>query len=534
MLAPGAALAGHTVVEPLGAGPLGAVYRARGAHGDIALKVLHRAVPPEGRAAYGRAVELASRLRHPNIAEVLDRGAPEEPCPWLAMRLVSGGNVAGLLAGAADGLEPERVVRLIADAARGLDYAYQHGVLHGDVKPGNILLEPRPDGTERAVVGDFGLAGALDPPDPVLGYAAPERCSRAGADNRADVYALGCVLFQLLTGRLPFDATDPAAAIAAHLSAPVPSARALRPGLPAALDGVVAAALAKAPGDRYPTCTALATDALRALGATRPAEPVRVADDPEQLVRRAAEQGDTGAMLDLGHACHRRGEFALAEQWFRRAVEQGRAAGAAALGNLCYERGDRAGALAWYRWASERGDTASLYNLGRLLFEQGHLAEAEDWLRRSAAGGHVPAFNALGVVLRERGHLAEAEDWLRRGVEHGDPHAPVALGDLLRGRGALDEAEALFRRAAGRGSVAALNGLGNVLFDRGRLREAETLYRRAVESGDVPALTGLGNVAFERGDLADAEAWYRRAVAHGDPRARHNLGIVLRRRRGLP
>ncbi|MEV0355219.1 tetratricopeptide repeat protein [Nocardia sp. NPDC050697] len=421
-LTPGAVLAEYTIVQPLGSGAHGVVYLARhpDRRQDVALKVLHadRAGEAELRARFERG----PRLEHPNIATVLERSRAGDEVCWLAMRYVPGGDVTPLLAAAAGGLEPARAVRLITDIGRGLDYAHQWGTHHGDLKLTDILVEPHPDG-DRAVITDFGLAG----PGGTPAYAAPERWAGAPGGPRADLYALGCLLYQLLSGRTPFGIADPGPG---HRSEPVPPLRV--PGLPAALDTVLATAMAKDPADRYPTGTALAIDALRAVSAPKPAPEPALSGDGG--LRAAAERGVPGAVLELAHAYRDRGDLEAAESWYRRAVDLGRPEAAANIGNIQYARGDWEDAVIWYRWAIDRGDTSALYNLGKLHYERGSPAEAEGWLRRAVDTGNLPALNALGVVLFELGRAGEAEFWLRHAVDRGDPHAARNLAVVRRGQ----------------------------------------------------------------------------------------------------
>ncbi|GAB0101398.1 hypothetical protein JMUB6875_03620 [Nocardia sp. JMUB6875] len=274
-LQPGAVFAGFTVERLLGAGGMGAVYlvghpRLRK---QVALKVLAGTFTSDtkARAAFEREATLAAGLDHPNIVSVYDRSAPDDPALWLAMRYVGGGDAAGLLSAHPGGLEPERAVRLLEDAAHALDYAHARGVLHRDVKPANLLIENDQRHGESAVLTDFGIARTLDDTVTLSGiaatfaYAAPERFSEEPADHRADIYSLGCTLFQLLTGQPPFPRKDQAAVIGAHLTARPPSPRELRAELPAELDAVIATALAKSPNDRYPSCAALVGAAAEAL-----------------------------------------------------------------------------------------------------------------------------------------------------------------------------------------------------------------------------------------------------------------------------
>ncbi|MFF0542998.1 protein kinase [Nocardia thailandica] len=275
-LTPGTDFAGYRIERTLGHGGMGTVYLAwhpRLPRRD-ALKVLpdNAGAAEEFRARFLREAELAARLDHPNIVAVHDRGARDGRL-WIAMEYVPGSDAARLLrAGPPD---PDRAVHIVGEAARGLDEAHRHGLLHRDVKPANILVEPQDDAPDRVLIADFGLARAagdgtaLTEIGAVLGtlaYTAPELLTERRADHRADVYSLGCTLFQLLTGTTPFPRESVAAVMHAHLFAPPPRPSELRPGLPAAIDAVIARALAKDPDARYSSCGALAAATAHAFG----------------------------------------------------------------------------------------------------------------------------------------------------------------------------------------------------------------------------------------------------------------------------
>ncbi|WP_278263270.1 serine/threonine-protein kinase [Nocardia sp. AG03] len=306
----GTLFAGHTIERLLGTGGMGAVYLARHPRlpRSVAVKVLGHgiSVDQKARNAFEREASVAARLEHPHIVSVYDRSGPDDPVLWLSMKYVQGGDALGLLASAPGGLSPDTALRLLHDAAAALDFAHARGVLHRDVKPANLLIERDAAGRESALLTDFGIARSLDDTVTLSGmaatfaYAAPERFQGLPVDHRADIYSLGCTLYQLLTGKPPFPRGYQAAVIAAHLSAPPPRATDLRPELPAAIDTVIATAMAKRPEDRFATCAALATAATRALeniAPDRPAAPsaaaapavssgAGIAARPEQAARR--------------------------------------------------------------------------------------------------------------------------------------------------------------------------------------------------------------------------------------------------------
>ncbi|MFD6221278.1 serine/threonine-protein kinase [Nocardia asteroides] len=279
---PGATLAGYRIERRLGGGGMGAVYLAR--HPRLprrdAVKVLDArlAVEPTFRARFEREADLAARLRHPNIVQIFDRGVDGDRL-WIAMQFVDGQDAAQLLRQGLAVLTPERAVRIVTEAAAGLDYAHRQGLLHRDIKPANLLIARADDGTDEVLVTDFGIARSmgettsLTSAGSVLGtlaYAAPEQLEGDPLDVRTDVYALGGTLYELLTGFVPFRRDSPASLISAHLIEPPPRPSAANPALPPALDAVIARAMAKRPDDRFATCGELADAAVAALGGTLP------------------------------------------------------------------------------------------------------------------------------------------------------------------------------------------------------------------------------------------------------------------------
>ncbi|MFC7429922.1 serine/threonine-protein kinase [Nocardia tengchongensis] len=433
VVAVGSVFAGYLIKARLGAGGMGVVYLARHPRlkRDVALKVLHDQWAAEAgtRAAFDREAALVSQLDHPNIVQVYDRSDPGDEALWLSMRHIAGGDAAALLAGAPRGLPIEQVVALVTDTAHALDHAHAQGVLHRDVKPANLLLEHDPRHGQKTVLTDFGIARAADSATTAtsvamsLPYAAPERFTAGPVDHRADIYSLGCTMFQLLTGQLPFPRQAPIEFMTAHLTAAVPSAHALRPDLPVYLDAVIATALAKDPADRYHSGQELVADLRRAVTATTlappraPATPPTVETNQELTDARRAHAADPHnpeRMFRLGYHLHQHGELADAEIWYRKAADTGRADAMHNLGFLLEKRGELADAETWYRKAADTGDADAMTNLGLLLEKRGELADAETWYRKAADTGHGRAMTNLGFLLKKRGELADAETWFQR------------------------------------------------------------------------------------------------------------------------
>jgi hypothetical protein len=278
--AAGTEVAGYRIVEQAGSGGMGVVYRAEetGLGGrPVALKLLPAALAadPDFRARFLREMRVAAAIDHPNIVPIY-RAGEDRGRLYLAMRYVHASDLRRVLE--AEGrLASARALAILDQVARALDAAHARGLVHRDVKPGNILLAPPVfDGdAEHVYLVDFGLARS-DSDDRSFGgggsflgtprYAAPEQAAGRPVDGRTDGYALGCVLYECLTGQPPFSGGSGEAVLLAHLEAPPPQVTALRPDLPPAIDQVVARVMAKDPAARFPTCRALLTAAREALG----------------------------------------------------------------------------------------------------------------------------------------------------------------------------------------------------------------------------------------------------------------------------
>ena len=269
----GQVVGGYLVQAVAGSGGMGVVYRATDpALGrSVALKLIspERSGDPRFHDLFIRESLAAASLEHPNVIPIY-RAGEEDGRLYIAMRFVEGASLRDLLAGGR-GLPPGRAARIIARVGDALDAAHARGLVHRDVKPGNILIAD-PEGEEHVYLTDFGLSVPAQRSvegDPgswsgTLSCLAPEQIRGGALDARTDVYALGCALFQALTGRAPFPTDDEAAALEAHLTQRPPAPSSLEPGLPPAFDEVVRRAMAKRPEDRYQSAGELGRAALAA------------------------------------------------------------------------------------------------------------------------------------------------------------------------------------------------------------------------------------------------------------------------------
>jgi serine/threonine protein kinase len=258
-------IASYTLLEPIGHGGMSVVYRARQESLDrtVAVKVLSEnlAASSEFMERFRREARTAANLRHPNVITVHDYGQDERGVPYLVLEYIEGPTLADLMDA---GLDDAGIPDLLDQIAAGLDYAHARGVIHRDIKPGNVLLTE--DG--RAVLADFGLAWLLEGAHltltgGVIGtpeYMSPEQAAGEPVDHRADVYALGVVLYEMLVGERPFVAETPIGVLLKHLQDAAPSILAVRPDLPPAVGQVLAKVLTKDPSLRYASAGELARD----------------------------------------------------------------------------------------------------------------------------------------------------------------------------------------------------------------------------------------------------------------------------------
>src|SRR5712692_8504021 len=275
-LAPGTTLGRYQILAPLGAGGMASEYKAYQPALDrtVALKVIRTglAEDPEFAERFSREAKAVARLRHPHIVQVFDFDQ-EAGLSFMAMEHLEGGTLKGRLVELARSgarLPQREAARIIGEVAEALGYAHSLGIIHRDIKPSNILLTR--DG--KAVVGDFGIAKILAAAQQTgtgVGVGAPEYMSPEQGqgwpiDLRSDVYALGVVAYELLTGRVPFVADTPIAIVLAHVREPITLPSTLNPEIGAQTERVLLRALAKSPEDRYASAPEFAERLARAIG----------------------------------------------------------------------------------------------------------------------------------------------------------------------------------------------------------------------------------------------------------------------------
>jgi serine/threonine protein kinase len=276
----------------LGNGGMGEVFEATDLtlHRSVAVKLMSPSLVQDepARARFLREARALAQVNSPNVVAVYDAGEDAER-PYLVMELVEGTTLERELAGSGR-VEPARAVAIATDIASGLAAAHERGIVHRDVKPSNVFLTP----SDAAKIGDFGIA-RLERPDATLTltgqtfgsppYMAPEQATGGKVDARADLYSLGCVLFQMLVGRRPFSGDDAVSLVYQHVHSTPPRVDSLVPAVTAELGALVAGLMAKDPDDRPES----AEEVRRALESV-PTEPIAPTTTATAVLPRRAQE----------------------------------------------------------------------------------------------------------------------------------------------------------------------------------------------------------------------------------------------------
>lgn len=288
----GSKLGSYEIIEQVGQGGMSIVYRAYhpGTERHVAVKVITKMISSDTDAVqrFQREARLIARLEHPHILPVYDFDSGHNP-PYLVMRFLHGGTLQELQRHGQLSLEETGI--LISQVCDALYYAHRQGIIHRDIKPSNILISRE----GHAFVADFGVARMVgDQIDKQItstgvmvgtpDYMSPEQAyGRADVSHYADIYSLGVVLFELLTGRLPFVSDSVMGVVLKHMQEPAPSATAINPALPADIDFVLSRALSKEPTERYATAIAFSEAVMKALNVTGSQRSARLVQAAQQF-----------------------------------------------------------------------------------------------------------------------------------------------------------------------------------------------------------------------------------------------------------
>ncbi|MEV6215474.1 Stk1 family PASTA domain-containing Ser/Thr kinase [Nocardia sp. NPDC051833] len=282
--------------EIIGFGGMSEVHKARDVRlsRDVAIKVLRAdlARDPTFYLRFKREAQNAAALNHPAIVAVYDTGEATVdggPLPYIVMEYVEGDTLRDIVRGKGP-LAPRKAMEVVADVCAALDFSHKAGIVHRDMKPANIMINR----AGAVKVMDFGIARAIaDSSNPmtqtaaVIGtaqYLSPEQARGETVDARSDVYSVGCVLFEILTGQPPFTGDSPVAVAYQHVKEDPPLPSSVNPGVPRELDSVILKAMAKNPANRYQTAAEMRADLIRVLGGQKPSAPMVMNDEDRTTI----------------------------------------------------------------------------------------------------------------------------------------------------------------------------------------------------------------------------------------------------------
>ncbi|HSR21021.1 MAG TPA: serine/threonine-protein kinase, partial [Anaerolineales bacterium] len=293
----------YAVKSELGRGGMATVYRAYDPsfEREVAIKVLPRELmhDPQFRDRFRREIKTIASLEHPAIVPVYDVGE-EDGVPYFVMRFMPGGSLSQWIEKGKFSLED--AARIIERLSSALAYAHKNGLVHRDLKPDNILFDSNGD----PFISDFGVAKITDSATNMTGsgiigtpaYMSPEQAQGEQVDNRSDIYGLGVIIFQMLSGHQPYEATTPMGVAVKHITDPVPEILKVNPSLPGQTDTIIKTAMAKDPSLRYQTATELAHALSEAAFGKKPA--TQAARAPAQPAKARATAGGSKRGLVIG------------------------------------------------------------------------------------------------------------------------------------------------------------------------------------------------------------------------------------------
>jgi len=529
----------YTILEQIGKGGMGIVYKGRHRllKNTVALKVLPALVATDKSMVvrFHREAEAAANLNHPNIVRVYDVGE-EQGVHFIAMEYV-GGNPLSTIIAQQGAMQPDRVLEIIGDVARGLGAAHEAGMVHRDIKPGNILIDKK----GNAKIVDFGLVKSesttrITSTGTLLGtvrYMSPEQCRGAEVDTRSDIFSLGVVMYRMLSGKRPFEADTPVAITHKIVEEePVPVQK-WRPDLLPSLYKIVAKMMAKDVEQRYQTVDELIHDIEECRRMLH--------SQTETVISDRHHQGVRGSFQSL-----------LRKRWFRLLVRVAVALAIVAMAGFVYNLWKT---VQFNRMAEEFGmlkeqmpgdRQQALAAVGRLMqegeekFDRGMVHDAADRFGSvlNLAPKHQRAKLGLGYCLADLGDFTGAEEMFRdAGSEKG--HDIVGLASVRCRQGRFDEAKQLCEEAesAFPENPYLYTVKGDIYYATGELDKSIEEYTKSLETAQDPLFawqkavthSNLGRAYADAGDTEQALQHYAKAAETYNARYRTEYALALQK-----
>lgn len=567
----------YRITEELGRGGMGIVYKAihEVLGRPVAIKMLLNDLGKDEISLKRFEVEAmaCSRLNHPNVIKVYDFAVSEFGLPYIVMDYIEGKPLDKLLKDEEE-VSTARALPLLLQICNALDHAHRRQVVHRDLKPSNIMVLADEDGQDHVVLLDFGIAKLfthagknymrLTKPGEVFGsplYMSPEQCMGQLLDHRSDIYSIGCLMYEMLSGQPPLVGANYLETIFKQVTDDPPLFSTIAPDstIPCYLEDIVRRCLVKKVEQRYQSMTDLKQDLQKAhtlflSGSKEQSLPVDFAPEEEEIVghyRNKAEAGDPSAQYDLAWY-YKLGDYiekdlSLAFYWFMKAAQNGYAEAQHNVG-LMFEKGegieaDATAAIDWYLKGAEQGHVQCEYDLG-YCYHHGigvdeDLVMSYYWYRQAANKGFADAENCVGHAY-ELGYgveidLEEAAKWYVRAAEQGNMYAQYNVADLhLQGKlqnPDLEGAMAWLMSSADQGYDMAQFDLGMKYLDGILVPKDEKKFvdwmERAAQQDYVEAQVELADY-YERTaetieDWEGAQHWYEQAAEKGNAYAQERF-----------